>query len=78
MENIFANAVKVAISSMQSLIQDKNIVRAGGKIGEIQVYVYGIKKYHNVATRLSQGDHKVVTRLHAWLSQPGSKIMATL
>ena len=43
MENIFTNAVKVAMSSMQSLTQDKEIysmikvlpIRAGGEIGEI-------------------------------------------
>ena len=39
-DKIFANAVKVAISTMQSLTQEKNsqikllLMRAGGKIGE--------------------------------------------
>ena len=40
---------------------------------------------HKNVTRLSQSCHKVVirwskvvTRLHAWLSQPGSKVVATL
>ena len=47
-ENIFANVVKVTISSMQSLTQDKKIhvikflpMRAGGEIGE-NFYVFGI------------------------------------
>ena len=56
-------------------------MRAGGEIGEIfswRIFLcVGYEgKYHNVAARLSQGGHKVITghKVHAWLSQPGSLV----